>query len=182
LEVLTRTGFVRRAVPVGAPRGAQGIYEIGDPYLAFWFGILYSDIPLIEGGQGRQVLRRKAPQWQRQLGWVFEEAARAHAQRLVARGALPEDIVIGRWWATSGQQAEVDVLGLRGSRTVLAGSAKWQGQPLGVRELEALRRQVPRAPNPAEEVILALWGQGGVGPEVERVGALGFDADDIVSD
>ena len=77
LEVLMRTGFVRKTLPVGAPRGARASYEIADPYLAFWFGVLYSDIPQIEAGQGRAVLSRKSPSWQRRLGAVFEDAARA---------------------------------------------------------------------------------------------------------
>jgi hypothetical protein len=48
-------------------------------------------------------------------------------------------------------------------------------------ELETLRRQVPGAPHPTEEVILALWGRRGVGPEVIRAGAMGLGAEDIVS-
>lgn len=181
LDVLTGSGFIRRATPLGAPRAAQPIYEIADPYLAFWFGVLYSDIPFVETGQGRQVLRRKEPQWQRHLGWVFEEQARAHARRLVASRELPNDLVIGRWWTTAGQPREVHVLGMRGSRTHLVGEAKWQQQPLGSRDLENLRRKVTRVPHPVEDVIFGLWGRGGVRAETTKAGALGFDADDVAS-
>jgi AAA+ ATPase superfamily predicted ATPase len=181
LEVLTRTGFLRKAVPVGAPRGAQPQYEIGDPYLAFWFGVLFSDIPSVEAGQGKQVLRRKRPQWQKHVGWMFEEAARAHARRLVAEGRLPGDLVIGRWWATTGGSCEVDVLGLRGSRTHLLGEARWQERLMGMRELEELRRKASRVPHPDDELLYGLWGRGGVRPEVTRAGALGFNLEAVLS-
>ncbi len=181
LEVLTRIGFVRKAIPVGAPRGAQANYEIADPYLAFWFGVLYSDIPFIEAGEGQQVLRRKRPQWQRHLGEIFEEAARAHARRLVSREELPGDLVIGRWWSTTKEACEVDVLGLRGSRTQLIGEARWSKDPLGSRDLHELTRKSSRVPRPADAVLYALWGRGGVRPEVRGTGALGFDAEAVVT-
>lgn len=183
LDVLVRAGFVRRSLPIGAPKGARADYELGDAYLAFWFSVLYSSIPDIEAGQGRAVLRRVEPLWQRHLGWVFEEAARAHARRLVERGdqaAFPDDLVIGRWWATSGEPCEVDVLGLRGARTHLIGEARWQQQPLNVRDLEALRRKVARVPRPVDTPVYALWGRGGVAPEVRAAGALGFSIEDVL--
>ena len=147
LDVLVRGGFVAKAVPVGAPRGARGIYALADAYLAFWFRVLYSDLALIDGGQGTAVLRRARPRWQTHLGAAFEEVARAHARRLVARGEFPEDLVIGRWWAASGPACEVDVLGLRGPRTALLGEARWQADPLGLPALEQLRRKAARVPS-----------------------------------
>jgi hypothetical protein len=180
LSVLVGSGFVRRSVPIGAPVKARPIYEIADPYLAFWFGVVYPDLPQIEAGQGRAALRRNAQRWQRHLGWVFEEAARAHAARLVARGDLPEDLVVGRWWATSGEPCEVDVLGLRGPRTALLGEARWQAKPLGRRELRELMAKTGRVPEPVEEPIYALWGRGGVERSVRAVGALGFGLEDVI--
>ena len=179
LDVLIKTGFVAKVMPVGAPRGARGSYEIPDPYLRFWFQVLYTEAALIEGGQGDAVLERALPRWQTHLGSVFEEQARAHARRLVQRGELPADLVIGRWWSGRGASVEVDVLGLRGSRTALIGEARWQSSPLVRRDLEALRRKVPFVPNPVDEPTLALWGRGGVAPDAHRAGALGFSIDDV---
>lgn len=175
LDVLVAAGFVRKALPLGAPRGARPGYELADPYLAFWFGVLYSSLPEIEARQGPAVLARQETSWQRHLGAVFEEAARAHARRLVVRGDLPSDLVVGRWWASSGEPCEVDVLGLRGNRTHVLGEARWQQRPLDGRDLEALRRKVARVPQPTDAPVYALWGRGGVSPEVLRAGALGFD-------
>lgn len=181
LDVLVRAGFVRRTTPLGAPRRAQPRYEIADTYLAFWFSVLYSDLALVEGGQGRAVLRRRRGQWQRHLGWVFEEAARAHAARLVAGGELPEDLVVGRWWTQSGPPAEVDVLGLRGGRSWLVGEARWQDAPLGPREVRALHAVAPRLPDPVDDPAFVLWGRSGVTPEVTAAGVRGFDAADVVA-
>lgn len=181
LGVLVRSGFVRRSVPIGAPRRASPLYEIPDPYLAFWFAVLYSDLGQIEAGQGIAVLQRRQPQWERHLGWVFEECARAHAIRLVQRGVLPGDMVIGRWWAATGEPCEVDVVGLQGSRTRLAGEARWQARPLDARDLARLAGKVGRLPPAADDVIYALWGRAGVTDQVRAAGASGFDAADVTS-
>lgn len=182
LDVLTRAGFVSKVLPVGAPRGARSTYAIADTYLAFWFRMLYSDIHLIEAGQGAAILRRARPRWEDHLGWAFEDLARAHAARLVRRGKLPRDLVVGRWWATSGEPCEIDVLGLQGGRTALLGEAKWQADPLGMAELESLRRKTARTPRPLDMPVYALWGRAGVAADVRRAGAKGFDLTDILSD
>ncbi|MBI4265548.1 MAG: ATP-binding protein [Acidobacteria bacterium] len=180
LDVLARAGLVEKIVPVGAPKAARPIYAIADVYLAFWFRVLYSDLSLIEAGQGAAVLRRARPRWQNHLGRLFEDVARAHARRLVARGDLPEDLVVGRWWATTGESSEVDVLGLQQHRAVLVGEARWQAAPLGVRELERLRRKAVRVPDLADEPIYALWGRAGVADDVRSAGGRGFDLPSIL--
>ena len=182
LEVLMRAGLVAKRLPVGAPRGARPSYEIADAYLAFWFSVLYSDIPQIEAGQGRAVLSRRNPSWQRHLGAVFEDIARAHARRLVARGEMAAaDPVIDRWWASSGEPCEVDVLGLSGSRSVLLGEARWQARPLGVRELTQLRAKSTRVPRVVEDPLYALWGRGGVDPGVRSEHVLGFGPEEMLA-
>lgn len=180
LEILVRAGFVRRSVPLGAPRRMRPIYEIDDPYLAFWFSVLYSDATQIGGGQGRAVLQRRREQWQRHLGWVFEELARQHAARLVHAGDLPTDIVIGRWWSTTGQPAEVDVLGMRGSRSVLLGEARWQERPLGQRDVAGLLAKVHAVPNPVDEPLLVLWARGGLEPRLHSDTVRGYELDQML--
>ena len=180
LDVLVEASFVRKALPIGSPRGARPGYEIADPYLAFWFSVLYQNTQLIDSGQGGAVLQRTEPLRQRHLGWVFEELARSHARRLVARGELPADLVVGRWWATRGPQCEVDVLGLRGSHTALLGEARWQARPLGVSALEELRRKVVHTPSPVDDPTYVLWGRNGVEDRVKNSGALGFGLEEML--
>jgi AAA+ ATPase superfamily predicted ATPase len=181
LDVLVHAALIRRTLPLGAPKAANPLYELADLYLAFWFGVIYSEIPQIEAGQGRQVLKRIRPKLETHLGRVFEEAARDHACRLVAAGRLPSELVIGRWWTSSGQPCEIDVLGLLGSQTYLLGEAKWQSQPLAAKDLEALRRKVTRTPNPVDEPVYALWGRSGVEPLVKQAGALGFGLEEMLA-
>ena len=100
--------------------------------------------------------------------------ARAHARRLIAHSELPADTVIDRWWASSGEPCEVDVLGLHGSRSVLLGEARWQTRPLGSRELAHLRAKSTRVPHAVEDPIYTLWGRGGVDPAIRTERVLGF--------
>ncbi len=180
LEVLIRAGLVRRALPIGAPRGARASYELADAYLAFWFGVLYSDIPQIEAGQGSAVVSRKSPSWQRHLGAVFEDAARAHARRLIASGELPGDLVVDRWWAASGEPCEIDALGLRRTQAVLFGEARWQSRPLDLHDLAQLQRKVSRVPRAVELPIFVLWGRGGVAQGIRSDRVLGFEPKDMI--
>lgn len=182
LDLLVGAGFVRRSLPIGAPAGAKPIYEIGDPYLSFWYSLLYSDIPQIEAGQGRQVLERKRARWETHVGGVFEESARQHAQRLSAAGDLPDDLLIGRWWSTSGEQSEIDVLGLRGSQSHLLGEARWQERPMSLRDLRELKRKSARVPETTREPLYALWGRSGADSDVLDAGARGFSLLDILGE
>jgi AAA+ ATPase superfamily predicted ATPase len=180
LDVLVRAGFVRRSVPLGSPRRVRPIYEIADPYLAFWFAVVYSDTAQVGAGQGRAVLRHRRDEWQRHLGWMFEELARQHAARLVAAGGLPGDLVIGRWWSKSGPPVEVDVLGMRGPRTALLGEAKWQARPLGQRDFTALVAKAAAVPRPLAGPMFVLWGRGGVDPNLRGDMVRGYDLDQML--
>lgn len=159
LERLYRAGYVRRVVPLGQPT-ADPLYEIADTYLAFWFGVLRDDVDLIEGGQGGAVRRRTRERLQQHIGRVFEGACRDHAARLVRDRALPEDMIIGRWWRD--ETAEVDVLGMIGDRTTLLGECRWQADPLTARDLTELHRKIAYVPDPGDDVSLAFWTRSGV--------------------
>ena len=138
LGVLLDAGLLRREVPLGAPAavslGGRARWAVDDPYLRWYYRVLLPARGLVEGGQGRAVLRRAAGAWADQLGAVFEEGARQHAARLVEEGALPP-CVLGRWWAERGEPTEVDVLGLDGAAHRRAGRG-------------ALDRPAPRSPCP----------------------------------
>jgi AAA+ ATPase superfamily predicted ATPase len=180
LEILARAGLVRKDLPLAAPRGTRPSYRLDDLYLAFWFGVPFSDLALIQGGQGRAVLRRTRPRWQDHLGRAFEEMARAHALALVRQGRFPKDIVVGRWWSTRGQPCEVDILGMRGKETVLLGEAKWSDRMLGPSAVSGLRMKLACVPRPGPSPILALWSRSGASAAVRRTGVLAFSARDMV--
>ncbi|HWL87765.1 MAG TPA: ATP-binding protein [Polyangiaceae bacterium] len=174
LEQLTRAGLVRKVLPVGAPKGAKPTYAIDDVYLEFWFACIYAQRAEISAGQGRAVLQRTEPVWQRHIGAVFEELARDHARRLAESGALPSNLVLGRWWSTRGAFCEVDVLGLQGNHAAFLGEAKWQKEPLDVRDGAELQRKLAFVPAPVREPIFALWGRAGGTAALKKSGTLTF--------
>ncbi|MGH9152108.1 MAG: ATP-binding protein [Acidimicrobiales bacterium] len=180
LALLTRAGLVRLDRPLGAPDRTPGRYEVTDTYLRCWYELCWADLGLIDGGQGAAVLQRRRPRWLRHLAAVFEEQARLHAVRLAASGSLPADAVYGRWWTTSGPQAEVDVLGIVGRRSVVVGEAKWRDQPMDARDLADLRRKASAVPDPVADPVLAWWGRTPIGRDAAAAGVLGFTPADMV--
>lgn len=181
LDILCAIGMVRRNLPVGAPRGARPSYEIADPYLAFWFRVLYAEVDRIEGGQGQAVLGQRRPEWERHVGWVFEEMARAHAVRLTRSGHLPDDLLVGRWWRPGADPCEIDVLGLRRGRTALLGEARWQRRRIAGRDLRELLGKAACAPDPLDDPLLAFWSRRGAEPEVVAAGARSFDVETMLA-
>ncbi len=174
LEALLRARFVRAATPLGAPLKARPEYRVDDAYLRFWFRVLSNGVQRIEAGQGRAVLSHTAGEWQVQLGWTFEQAAREHAAHLVSTGDLPDGAQVDEWWTVSGAPCQIDVLGLLDHRTVFVGEAKWGRQPLAASAVEDLARNVRLAPDPVPQPGLLLWGRGGVRPEVQVGAVRGF--------
>ncbi len=120
--------------------------------------------------------RRTEPRLQQHIGRVFETICREHATRLVREGALPADMIIGRWWRE--ETAEVDVLGLMGDRTALPGECRWQTASLNSRDLAELQRKLAYVPDPADEVSFLFWTRTGV--VAPGFGAGVFSAEDVV--
>jgi uncharacterized protein len=164
LDRLRRAGYVRTVRSIGAGGAPDPWYEIADPYLSFWFAVLRDDADLVEGGQGGAVASRTEGRWRRHVAATFEEAARAHAVRLVARGDLPPDTVVGRWWRD--EVVEVDVLGLSAADPVLVGEVRWQERPPDARDVAELRRKAAHLPPPTgAPTTFCFWYHGGSAPE-----------------
>lgn len=178
LDVLLRAGLITRALPVGAPPGTNASeYEFADTYLAFWFRVLFPTLAEVEAGRGAVGLRRSRQLWARHIVATFQETARGHAVRLTETGALPPDLLVGRWWSPASREP-VDVLGLRNGRSYLVGDVQWSERPLTLADLASARDRVRQVPRPMPQPVLALWGRQGVAPEV-REHALGFDVAEV---
>ncbi len=121
---LERAGYIRPVRPIG-DRRTPANYELTDQYLRFWFAVVERDLQLIEANQGPAVIRGAGPRWNALLADTFERQAREYLIRLVARGDLPGDMVIGRWWTNRPRQVEIDAVGITGSSWRLIGEAKW---------------------------------------------------------
>ena len=182
LESLINARLISATTPIGAPLKARPIYRIVDPYLRFWIRILSNHLQRIEAGQGLNVLRSKEGEWQTLLGLVFEQAAREHANRLIAAGVIDSEAVVDEWWSTSGEQCQVDVLGLSGKRTTIIGEARWQQQPLGRSVVNELGRALRFVPEPVPDPWLLLWGRGGVREDVCVGKIMGFGPKHMLSE
>lgn len=157
LDFLTDSGLVLRETPLGTPRRTRPRYAIADPYLRFWFHVLHSDRAHIEGGMGPAVLEARRGEWNRHVGWAFEEQARAHARRLVALGEVEARTLIGRWWSADRQPSEVDVLGLHAGHVTLIGEAKWAAGTLDRRWLRDLDRSLDEVGMPLAAPAKIIW-------------------------
>ena len=126
LDVLIRTGFVGKDLPVGAPRGARATYEIPDPYLRFWFQVLYTGDgahPRRPGGRGAGTSAAAvadAP-WLRVRGAGARPRPAARAAGRASRRLGRRTVVVRARRERGGRRAR-----LRGSRTALLGEARWQ--------------------------------------------------------
>ena len=174
LEALVRARLLVPATPLGAPIRTRPLFRVVDPYIRFWIRVLSNHVQRIEAGQGRGVLHNKSGEWQSQLGFVFEQAAREHAVRILGSGMLPAGTVVDEWWTTTGEQCQVDVLGMQDGRTVLIGEARWQRQPLGRSDLDKLGPSPRYVPHPTPDPWYVLWGRGGVQPDTTATKVLGY--------
>lgn len=179
LDRLQRAGYVQQIRPVGSGASPDPLYEIGDPYLSFWFRVLRDDADLIEGGQGRAVMVRTRGMWATHVSRVFEAAARDHATRLVIAGEFPDATVVGRWWRD--ETLELDAVGFVGDEPVFVGEAKWQDRPPDARDIAALRRKGAALPAP-NSPLRHLWWTRAKAPSGQLPDdVLSFDCADLLS-
>ena len=181
LEVMVAAGFVRRAVPVGAPAGAKPLYDIADPYLSFWFETFYADVAQIEAGQGKQVLDRARPRWARHVGAVFEERSLASTPAVRHLGVpsppISSSVAGGRPPASRRRSI---------CSACVAPGPSWLAKHAGRRgrstcETSTGCRCAPCGrPKPAADLIYAFWSRSGAELEVVRAGARAYDVGEMI--
>lgn len=163
LRRLTVLGILERRVPAfdHPARTKRAIYRIADPYFAFWFRFIAANRGQISRGLGVQLVdERILPMLDDHMGGVFEEMAREHARRLVARGELPGDRVES-WWSPDGAH-EIDLVGLAGKdRVAFVGTAKWSATRIGrkvLTNLDAHAVALPGAPPGIPRLVFSRKG------------------------
>lgn len=153
LALLEGLGLVDRLTPVGedARRTRRVRYQVRDPFLRLWLGVLLPHREAFEVGRGERVLARLRDV----IGRSQTQALRGVAREWLAdRTGVPT----GPWW-TTGDRA-VDVLALDGTHPVAAAVVRWAGS-LDVAALaDELRRHLDPAPD--EVLVVARSGQGAV--------------------
>lgn len=154
LSSLEALGFIDRLTPVGEdPRRTKRVrYQLRDPFLRVWLGIVQPHRDAFELGRGAGVLAANR-----------ERLSASQAQMLesVARDWLGErtGASCGPWWSP-GHDEPVHGLALRGSTPAAAVSARWATGVDGAQERAHVRALLADSPyDPPEDVaVLARSG------------------------
>jgi uncharacterized protein len=140
LNTLEGLGLLDRLTPVGEdPRRTRRVrYEVRDPLLRLWLGLVQPHREAFELGRGANVLAANR-----------ERIAASQQQALagVARDWLGarEGASCGPWWAT-GDDAPVDALALRGTTPTAAAGAWWATGVDGDEQRGRLRKMLADSP------------------------------------
>ncbi|MDY0002248.1 MAG: ATP-binding protein [Polyangia bacterium] len=190
LDTLREMHVLDRRTPVterNPERTRRGRWCLKDPFLRFWFRFVLPNRSALEAGDPQMVFISKvAPFLDQHVSLAFEEVCGQHLWDLNRRGELPAHYDrIGGWWRGD---AEVDLLAVSDSGSLLLGECKWSINPVGIDVLETLdRRQraitadLPQSPG--RQVHHALWSRAGFTAELRRrasdTGVLLFDLEDL---
>ena len=168
MSTLQELGLIVREVHItekGQPRSRNSLYYVADHYLNFWYRFVDPARSLVTQGLGEQVWERSVlPNLSQYVSKpAFEWASRDYLWRAARVSALPSGLHftdVGTWWG--GGDIEIDVLALGEKREpVAAGSCKWTNEPMGLSELDALRRDLARASLEREGQFYFLFSRSG---------------------
>ena len=135
LRTLAGLGLVRRSVPFGEnpDRSRNGLYEIADPFFAFWYRFVGPAVDAIELGAGsaaaRQVCVGQAlPTYE---GKQFESVCLQWFAIQNREGSLPFLATsFGKWWGadpSAKETVDIDAIAAsRHDRAILCGECKWR--------------------------------------------------------
>ena len=144
LKVLLDLGIINRESPMTEKPGRKTIYTIGDNFFRFWYRFVPQNASTISAGRIEQiyepVIKRHFSAY---MGLVFEQMCREYLLRYAEN--LPIIISdVGQWWGTDStakKEVQIDIVGtpVEGEEYII-GSCKFRNEPVGVDELELIRR------------------------------------------
>ena len=185
LDVLQDLGLIERKTPITErrpERSRQGLYDIIDNYVAFWFRFVLPNQPYLEEGRREYVLNERIlPNLPDYASRRFEDVCRRFLQRRQGQGTLSsiEFDRIGAWWSSS---EEVDVVAMHGDEVLLIGECKWTNEWVKIGDLNDLRRKAA-VMNAATSVRYALFSRSGFDPNLIKLakaeGILLFEPEDL---
>jgi AAA+ ATPase superfamily predicted ATPase len=172
LETLTGLRLLKRIVPVtdhGKEDSRKGLWQLADPFLAFYFRFIAPYLSWIEQGRVDRVMEVIKAQFPAFVGkTVFEGLCQSYLQEEGFASRLtftPERV--GRQW---GKGYEIDVAAISDKEKVmLIGEAKWETRKTGP---EVLRRLLAKKALLEKEtgyfVQTALFSKAGFGEALTR--------------
>ncbi|MBQ9067884.1 MAG: ATP-binding protein [Eggerthellaceae bacterium] len=142
LKELMRLGLLTKEEPMTGKGGRKALWRLTDNLFRFWYHFVRPRQPLAERGLGAKAAPGIAGALSEYMGLVFEGICRDWIWRQVAAEALEFDVTdVGRWWGNdpvAHEEAEIDIVAVDGSTTVMVGECKWKNEPTGADQLEKL--------------------------------------------
>lgn len=168
-------GWIRRELPFGETSDRRALYQVADPFLAFWYRFVAPLSSALQFSEAHGVYReRVAPYLADYMGWnVFEEIA-AQWLRSYAQSELELDIQrMGRYWSRDGR-LEIDIMAELEGGGFLFGECKWSGKSaVGVSVYSGLQAKIAQLPEAKwrEKPTCVLFSVGGFTPELSHLAA-----------
>ena len=144
LKVLLVLGIIKKETPLAEKPGKKTIYAIGDNFFRFWYRFVPQNASAITVGKIDLIydaaIKKYFPDY---MGLVFEQICREYLLRYARN--LPILISdIGQWWGTDAKEkkeVQIDIVGspIEGKEYII-GSCKYRNDPIGIDELELLKR------------------------------------------
>ena len=170
LKTLQELGWVRRELPFGETSDRRALYQVADPFLAFWYRFVAPLSSALQFSEAQGVYRdRVAPYLADYMGrYVFEEIAAQWLHRH-AQSRLKLNIQrMGRYWSRDGR-IEIDIAAELAGGSFLFGECKWSGKSaVGLSVYSGLQAKIAQLPEASwrEKPTCVLFSVGGFTPEL----------------
>ena len=175
LNRLVELDWIQRSRPFGESSDRRALWEIGDPFLTFWYRLIHPRRSALAFTPAEAVWTRQiAPKLPLYMGQhVFEKVCHQWLRKH-GYGTLGVTILeASRWWSRNGQ-LELDMVAQLDSGTFLFGECKWaQAGPVGVDVYTTLVGKVMQLPEARwrERPRYILFSGSGFTPELEVLSA-----------
>nr|WP_303796598.1 ATP-binding protein [Bifidobacterium catenulatum] len=135
LRVLEDLGLIERGVPFGedSSRSRKGLWKPADPFFAFWYRFVSTNIVNVENGQGELTAQHTVfgPTLDTYVGQQFETVCMQWLWRVNGSDRIPfVALKFGKWWGgnpKTKQQTDIDVVAANESeKRILLGECKWK--------------------------------------------------------
>lgn len=178
LKTLQELHWIRREVPFGETSDRRALYQVADPFLAFWYRFVAPLASTLQFADPTRVFEERiAPHLAQYMGWnVFEDICaqwvKRHGQERLGLSLRS----MGRYWSRD-SQTEIDIIGeLDGSSggNFVFGECKWSAEGvIGLGVYSKLQAKVASLPDAKwrNKPTYLLFSVGGFAPELLTLAA-----------
>lgn len=144
LKVLIDLGILKKKTPITEKPGKKTVYELGDNFFKLWYRFIPQNTSAINAGRIDRiydtVIKKHFSDY---MGHIFEQMCMEYL--FLYDESLPFILSdIGQWWGTDPKgkkEIEIDIVGVPAEENeYLIGSCKYRNEPVGMDELELLKR------------------------------------------